>query len=227
MPPLRNDKSTPGRRSGPISPLTIRRLSLYLRLLDGLAGEGVTTVSSRQLSDALGLTAAQVRKDLAQFGQFGRPGVGYEVSGLMDNLRAIFGADEMRRVVLVGVGSLGRALMGYRGFGPKGFDFAAAFDSAAGKVGRKVGNLTVQPMRQLDRTVKATGVTLAVLAVPAEAAQEATNRLCAAGIKGILNFAPIRLEVPDDVSVITVDLAVQLQQLSYFVSSGRVTRRRG
>ena len=221
----RNPKAAANQR-GAISPLTIRRLSLYLRFLDSLAWEGITTVSSRQLSDALGLTAAQVRKDLAQFA-LGRPGIGYKVADLMDKLRGIFGTDKLRDVVLVGAGSLGQALMGYRGFGPKGFRVRAAFDSSPANVGRKITGLTIQPMKELSRTIRSADIRLAVVAVPVDAAQEVTDRLCKAGIKGILNFAPVRLDVPPDVSVITVDLAVQLQQLNYFVSSGRVARHRG
>ncbi len=218
--------SGPTRRNA-ISPLTVRRLSLYLRFLDGLAEQGITTVSSRQLSDALGLTAAQVRKDLAQFGQFGRPGVGYRVAGLMEKLRAIFGTDTLRSVALVGVGSLGRALLRYKGFGPKGFRLSAAFDDAPGKVGRELGGLLVQPMEQLAQAVRKHDMRLAVVAVPAEAAQQVAEQLCRAGIKGILNFAPVKLDVPDGVCVISVDLAVQLQQLSYFVSSGHAACHRG
>jgi len=224
----RNSRPPGADRGGSISPLTVRRLSLYLRSLDNLAAQGITTVSSRQLSDALGLTAAQVRKDLGQFGQFGRAGVGYQVADLMDNLRAIFGTEQLRDVVLVGVGSLGRALMRYRGFGPKGFRLAAAFDNAPAKIGRKLdGGVVVQPMRALARTVRSGGIRLGVVTVPPQAAQAVADRLCRAGVKGILNFAPVKLDVPADVTVIGVDLAVQLQQLSYFVSSGWTARRLG
>ena len=209
----------PARRAAAISPLTVKRLSLYLRCLDNLAGQGMTTVSSRQLGDALGLTAAQVRKDLGQFGQFGRPGVGYNVADLSDKLRTIFGTDKSWNVALVGVGSLGRALLRYRGFRQKGFQLAAALDNAPGKIGRKFGGVVVRPMSRLAQVVKADRIRLAMLAVPAEAAQNVADQLCRAGIKGILNFAPVNLSVPKGVAVIPVDLAVQIEQLSYFVGS--------
>ncbi len=225
----RTSKASPGGRRASISPLTVKRLSLYLRCLDNLAAQGMATVSSRQLGDALGLTAAQVRKDLGQFGQFGRPGVGYHVGDLQDRLRAIFGTDKPWRVAIVGAGSLGRALLRYRGFRRKGFALAAAFDRASGKIGRKFGGVVVQPMARLGQRIRSDGIRLAVLAVPAEAAQDVADQLCRAGIKGILNFAPVNLAVPKDVAVIPVDLAVQIEQLSYFVSSseGNPNARRG
>ena len=213
-------------RTSTISPLTVKRLSLYLRCLDNLAGQGMTTISSRQLGDALGLTAAQVRKDLAQFGQFGRPGVGYQVADLTDKLRVIFGTDKSWNVALVGVGSLGRALLRYRGFRLKGFQLTAAFDRAPGKIGRKFGGVVVQSMSRLAEVVKANQVRLAMLAVPAEAAQDVADQLCRAGIRGILNFAPVNLNVPAGVAVIPVDLAVQIEQLSYFVSSANENNSR-
>jgi len=213
-----NAKEPMGRRAA-ISPLTVRRLSLYLRCLDHLAAEGVTTVSSRQLGDALGLTAAQVRKDLAQFGQFGRPGVGCHIADLAGRLRGIFGTDRRWELALVGVGSLGRALLRYRGFRDKGFHISAAFDTAAGKVGRKYGEVVVQRMSRLASVVAEKGIRLAVLTVPAAAAQDVADQLCRAGIRGILNFAPANLNVPEGVTVVPVDMAAQIEQLSYFVNS--------
>ena len=216
----------PPRRTSAISPLTVKRLSLYLRCLDNLAGQGMTTVSSRQLGETLGLTAAQVRKDLAQFGQFGRPGVGYHVADLTDKLRAIFGTDKLWNIALVGVGRLGRALLTYRGFRLKGFQLTAAFDNAPGKIGRKFGSVVVQPMSRLAQAVETDAIRLAVLAVPAQAAQDVARQLCRAGIRGILNFAPVNLRVPKAVTVIPVDLAAQIEQLSYFVSSANESNSR-
>lgn len=207
-----------GRRQT-ISPHTVRRLSYYLRSLEELAARRQSTVSSRQLADALGLTAAQVRKDLAYFGQFGRPGVGYGVPGLVEHLRAIFGTDKTWNVAVVGAGNLGGALLRYKGFTPKGFRVVAAFDAAPGKTGKRFGDLLVQPMSELAATIEARQIRLVLLAVPAEAAQEVADQLCRAGVKGILNFTPVNLATPPEVAVVPVDLAVQLEQLSYLVNA--------
>ncbi len=206
------------RRTPPAS-LTVKRLSLYLRYVETLAEKGRSTVSSRQLGKALGLTDTQVRKDLSCFGQFGRPGVGYHVGDLVGRLRAILGTDKVWNVAVVGVGSLGRALLRYKGFVGKGFRPAAAFDSAAGKVGKKFGGVVVQPMSELAGAVKKSRIRLAVLTVPAKAAQDVADRLCRAGIRGILNFVPVTLTVPAGVAVVPVDLVVQLEQLSYLVNA--------
>ncbi len=210
--------SDSSRRTLP-APLTVKRMSLYLRHAEALVEKGQSTVSSRQLGKALGLTDTQVRKDLTCFGQFGRPGVGYPVGGLVGRLRAIFGTDRVWNVAVVGVGSLGRALLRYRGFIGKGFRPSAAFDSAAGKIGKKFGGVAVQPMSELVGTVKKSRIRLAILAVPANVAQDVADRLCRAGIRGILNFAPITLTVPAGVALVPVDLAVQLEQLSYLVNA--------
>lgn len=208
-------------RSDRISPLAVKRLSLYLRCLEELAQQDQTTVSSRQLAKALGLTDAQVRKDLAYFGQFGRPGVGYAVQDTVTRLRVIFGTQKDWEVAVVGVGSIGRALLGFKGFGQRGFRLAAAFDKDPAKIGRKIGGVLVQSAGELAATVRKKRIRLTVLAVPAQAAQEVAEALCRAGVKGILNFAPVRLNVPDDVAVVPVDLGSLLQQLSYFVTAAQ------
>jgi len=215
-----------GERRGGVSPITVKRLSLYLRQLEELAEDGRSTISSRQLSKALGLTDAQVRKDLAYFGQFGRPGVGYQVAELADHLRSIFGTDRISHVAVVGVGNLGSALLRYRGWMTKGFRVVAAFDSAASKIGRKFGNITVQPMSKLAAAARAGHIRLAILAVPAAVAQKVADEVCRAGIEGILNFAPITLSLPPEVAVIPVDLAVQLEQLSYLANPSNSQRKR-
>ena len=211
-------------RGKPSPSPTVRRLSLYLRRLEELADGGHNTVSSRQLGGSLSLTDAQVRKDLAHFGQFGRPGVGYYVAELAEHLRKILGTDEVRNVAVIGVGSLGRALLGHRGFLKKGFRLAAAFDTDPAKVGKTFGAVQVQPMDELAQAVRSGRFSLALLAVPTEAAQAITDVLCDAGIRGILNFAPVRLIVPKSVAVVPVDLAVQLEQLSY--AAGSLTGKR-
>lgn len=198
----------------------VHRLSLYLRELEGLAGRGVDKISSRQIARDLHVTAAQVRKDLAYFGQFGRPGVGYRVQPLCEELRRILGTDHTWNVIVVGAGDLGRALLRYRGFRRKGFHLVAAFDVAGSKVGRKVGSVSVHHIDEMPRIVREDDVKLAVVAVPADAAQKVTDRLCRAGVRGILNFAPATLETPDGVAVGPVDLAAHLEQLSF--RAGRV-----
>ncbi len=213
----RKGRPTNTSRRERISPLTVARLSLYLRHLEELAAQGQSMVSSRQLGDALGLTDVQVRKDLASFGQFGRPGVGYEVNGLVGRLREIFGTERVWDVAVVGVGSIGRALLAFKGLVKKGFHVAAAFDKDPRKIGKRVSGVLVRPMTELAVTVRRKGIRLAVLAVPASAAQEAAEDLCQAGIKGILNFSPVRLNLPDHVAVVPVDLAAKLQQLNYFI----------
>jgi redox-sensing transcriptional repressor len=200
----------------------VQRLSLYLRRLEKLARDGVAKISSRDLADYLHLTAAQVRKDLAYFGQFGRAGVGYRVEPLIDELRHILGTDRTWRVVVVGAGDLGRALLRYRGFRSKGFEIVGAFDTAADKVGQKFGNVTVRHTDELEEVISENDVKLGVVAVPTDAAQQIADRLCQAGVKGILNFAPTTLQTPRDVAVGPVDLAATLEQLSFRVSSGSI-----
>ena len=200
----------------------VRRLSLYLRQLDAFAADDRPTVSSRDLGTALGLGDAQVRKDLAAFGSFGQPGVGYRTADLAARLRAILGTDRTWRVVLVGAGNIGRALLAYRRFADKGFELAAVVDVDPRLAGRKVGGVAVRPAAELAAVVAEHDARLAVLAVPANAAQAAADALVAAGVAGILNFAPIRLDVPPGVSVRDIDLAAQLEQLAFQVGSAEI-----
>jgi len=196
----------------------VRRVSLYVRTLERLARENVATVSSGQLARELRLTAAQVRKDLAYFGQFGRPGVGYRVGALLAELRRVLGTDRRWRVALVGAGDLGRALLRYKGFREKGFDIVAAFDVASAKIGRRVGGVPIFSLDALAETVQQEQIRLAILTVPTSEAQGVADRLCRAGIQGILNFAPILLETPDCVPSRPVDLAAGLEQLAFHVN---------
>lgn len=205
----------------------MRRLSLYLRSLEDLARDRVEKVSSRLLAESLHITAAQLRKDLAYFGQFGRPGVGYHVAALINELRHILGTDRTWRVVVVGAGDLGRALLRYRGFRSKGFELVGAFDVAEDKIGQQFGQVQVRHVSELERVVSQHGVRLAVITTPVSAAQNIADILCRAGVKGILNFAPTMLETPPDVAVSAVDLAATLEQLSFRVqsrSSGNTTQ---
>ncbi len=199
----------------------VKRLSLYLRGLHELAQEGVKNVSSRSLAKMLNVTAAQVRKDLTYFGQFGRSGVGYRVEPLMDELRHILGTDQTRPVVVVGTGNLGRALLRHKEFLARGFKIVGAFDVAPNKIGRKFGKVIVQHIDEMPKVLKEHDVKLGVIATPPEAAQSVADALCAAGVKGIMNFAPTTLQTPPDVTVRPVDLAATLEQLSFNVHAQR------
>ena len=196
----------------------VRRLSLYLRQLEAFKKKGRRTISSKQLGESLNLTDAQVRKDLAYFGQFGHPGIGYRVDELTGRLRHILGTDRIWNVLLIGAGNLGRALLAYRGFAAKGFQIVAVFDTDLSKVGQKIGDFVIQSPSELVRIIQQHQIRLGIIAVPAEAAQEVADRLVAAGIRGLLNFAPITLNVPPTVAINSVDLAVQLEQLVFQVN---------
>lgn len=209
----------------PIPAPAIHRISLYLRRLDDLARQGTAKISSKGLAEHLHTTAAQVRKDLAYFGQFGRPGVGYCVGPLMAELRHILGTDKTWGVVVVGSGHLGRALLRYRGFQSRGFEFVAAFDVSPRRVGKKYGHVAVRHIDELPEVVKTHNVRLGVIATPAAAAQQVADILCQAGIKGILNFAPTTLHTPAEVAVGAVDLATRLEQLSFRINSALAGQR--
>lgn len=197
---------------------TVKRLSLYLRELESLEEAGQQTISSKQLGDALGLTDAQVRKDLAYFGQFGHPGIGYRIAELISQLRKILGTDRQWNAAIVGAGNIGRALMPYARFRRKGFEIVAVFDADARVVGKEVAGHRVRPMSDLPALVKERNILIGIVAVPVSAAQSVANALIQAGVKGILNFAPVRLDVNDRVSVVSVDFLVSLEQLAFQIS---------
>jgi redox-sensing transcriptional repressor len=198
----------------------IKRLSLYLRQLEVFKRAERKTISSKQLGESLGLTDAQVRKDLAYFGQFGHPGIGYSVDELIGKIRHILGTDRVWNVLLVGAGNLGRALAAYNGFTAKGFNLVAVFDADPSKVGKTHGGFTIQGLSELKSTIEEKSIRLAIVAVPAEAAQAVVDELIAAGVRGILNFAPTSISVPPNIAINAVDLAVQLEQLSFQVNVG-------
>jgi redox-sensing transcriptional repressor len=198
---------------------TVRRLSLYLRFLDDFEGQGIETVSSEALAQRGGTTSAQVRKDLSFFGSFGKRGLGYYVPELAQRLRQILGLGRRYRVAMVGAGKIGSALVQYRGFSQRGFDIVAIFDNDPAKVGTRWNGLVVQPVERLEEECRAQQVDMAVLVTPAEAAQPVADRIVALGIKAILNFAPLQLNVPDDVVVKTVNLALELETLSYALTN--------
>lgn len=209
-----------GTRPAVIPAPAVRRLSLYLRHLESLLRTDHKTISSKQLGDALKLTDAQVRKDLAYFGQFGSPGVGYAVSELVPRLRGILRTDRPWNVLLVGIGNLGAALAAYRGFEKKGFQLVAVFDRDAQNVGRPVASLpgvTVQPMDEVAETVRRLEIRLGIIAVSSDGAQWVADRLAEAGVLGLVNFAPVTISMSPGIAVSSVDLAVQLEQLSFQV----------
>ena len=203
-----------------IPPMTVRRLSTYYRILRALEAQGDTEpLSSERMSHLTGFTAAQVRRDLAYFGSFGKPGVGYDIAGLQQSLRSILGIDRRWPIALIGVGNLGTALLSYRGFVTQGFHIVAAFDSDATKHGRRFGNIVVRPMEELPRAVREQHVSMAIVAVPAAEAQRVVDEAVAAGIKGILNFAPVMLHVPRAVHLQSVDLSIEIEYLSYLLTN--------
>lgn len=198
----------------------VSRLSLYLRELQHWQREGKETVSSTQLGKLLGFTDAQVRKDLAYFGQFGYPGIGYKCQELIDAIRSILGTDRSWPVALVGCGHLGRALMGYKGFQQQGFDIVAAFDSDPKKIGEPLGEMRIADIKNFLEIADKLSIRLVILSVPAAVAQRGAEALVDSGITGILNFAPVTLSLPNHVRVIGVDLAIEFEQLAFAVVKG-------
>lgn len=201
-----------------ISELTTNRLSVYLRCLRELAAEGVKTVSSDGLAKKFHLNSAQIRKDLAYFGEFGVRGVGYTVESLRDHLTKILGLDEEHRVAIIGAGRLGTALADYYGFKQSNFTVVALFDADAEKIGQKVGDVEVFDIKNFSDVVKKATIDVAVIAVPAEFAQDVLEQITKAGIKAVMNFAPVPLKIKGDVKLKTVDLTISLESLSYFLA---------
>jgi len=205
--------------SDAISELTTNRLSVYLRCLNTLDVTGVRTVSSRALAEQFHLNAAQIRKDLAYFGEFGVRGVGYYVRELRRHLRQILGIDRSVRVAIMGAGNLGLALADYPGFRDEGFEIAALFDTTRDKIGQSSrSGVAIHDTREFRTVVRREQITIAVIAVPTDAAQGVVNTVVAAGIKAILNFSPGALQVPPDVKLKSVDLTVSLESLSFFLA---------
>ena len=191
------------------------RLPEYLRALHGLAEAGYDTVSSDALAAAAGVNSAKLRKDLSYLGSYGTRGVGYDVALLIEQIEFVLGLTQRRAVALVGVGNLGQALAGYAGFASRGFRIAALFDADPNRIGKKINGLVVRHIDELADVVAEEAITIGVIATPASAAQSVADRLVAAGVRSILNFAPCVLSVPDGVDVRKVDLAIELQILSF------------
>lgn len=196
---------------------TIYRLSVYLRCLQRLKANDIRTVSSEALAKAARVKSTQLRKDLTYFGQFGTRGLGYDVEQLSKMISDLLGTNSLQPVILIGVGNLGLALLSYKGFEQEGFEIIAAFDLDANRKRDKAGTTPIYPMERMAETVQKRGVKMAIITVPASGAQEVANQLIQAGITGILNFAPMVLHVPDDVMVNNVNLAIELENLSYFI----------
>ena len=206
----------------PVSELTTNRLSVYLRCLNSLDAAGVKTISSQALAEQFHLNAAQIRKDLANFGEFGVRGVGYYVKELRAHLRQILGVDRRIRVAIMGAGNLGLALADYAGFRDEGFEIAALFDTQHEKIGqRSRGGVPILDVRTFRRTVRRERIAIAVIAVPAPSAPAVLKEVVDAGIKAVLNFSPGTLKVPPDVKVKSVDLTVSLESLSFFLAQGQ------
>lgn len=203
-----------------ISDSAVRRLSLYLRALRELERQGGRIVASRDLARRCGATSAQIRKDLSLFGSFGKRGRGYSVGELVSTLEEILGLRRRWRVAVVGVGKIGSALMGYRDLASRGFDLVAAFDTAPSKVGARVGEVEVSPLARLEAVVAEREVEIGIVTTPPEAAQEVAERLWSAGVRAVLNFAPVELAAPEGAALRTVDVVLELEGLSYELTAG-------
>ena len=213
-------KATSGKTNGDqVSELTTNRLSVYLRCLNTLEEAGVLAISSQALAEQFHLNAAQIRKDLAYFGEFGVRGVGYYVRDLKRHLRQILGLDRNLRVAIIGAGNLGLALADYPGFRQEGFEILALFDTLSAKVGQQSrGGVPIHAVADLKKIARRDGISIAVIAVPAPSAQVVVNQVVAAGIKAVLNFSPGTLDVPPGVKMKSVDLTVSLENLSFFLA---------
>ena len=218
---MRGESSGNIRKRDGISEATIRRLSNYYRILEELLWEEVATISSEDLARRYGTTSAQVRKDFSSFGSFGRRGLGYRVQGLKENIAAILGIDRSWQIVLVGAGHLGHALFQYDEFHKQGFHIAAVFDINPKKIGGKWEGVIIQPMSEFTATVEKLGVKIGVIAVPPASGQSVADRMVDAGVKGILNFSPVKLGAPEQVFIRNVNLSIAMESLSYSLSKGK------
>jgi redox-sensing transcriptional repressor len=216
--------NSPNKRKAPneqVSELTTNRLSVYLRCLTQLENAGVETISSQSLAEQFNLNAAQIRKDLAYFGEFGVRGVGYYVKDLRRHLRQILGLDRKLRVAVMGAGNLGLALADYPGFRREGFEIVALFDVADSKIGEESkSGVPIHDIRELKKIARKDRIDIAVIAVPAESAQPVLDQVVEAGIKAVLNFSPGTLKTPPDVKLKSVDLTVSLESLSFYLAQG-------
>lgn len=204
--------------SSTIPDIVISRLPIYLRALDRLAQEGHEVTSSHELGKRLGISSAQIRKDLSHFGGFGKQGTGYKIEYLKAQLQQVLHVDREWEVALVGAGDLGSAVARYRGFAERGFHITHVFDSASDKINKQVGAFTIRPITELAKTINKHGIKLAMIAVPAENAQAVADLLIEAGVRAILNYAPINLNVPENVHVQYIDPVIHLQRMTYYLA---------
>jgi redox-sensing transcriptional repressor len=202
----------------PVPEVVIRRLPIYARALANLRDEGISVVSSLDLGRRLGMTPAQIRKDLSYFGEFGKQGTGYDVRYLLAEIRHILGLERNWAMIVVGVGRLGHAIASYNGFEPQGFEIAGLFDADPGKVGQQVGHLKIAHLDDAPRLIRERNVQIAIVAVPAPQGQAVVDRLVDAGITAILNYAPVAVHVPDHVRVEQIDPIVGLQSMTYYLA---------
>ena len=200
-----------------IPDIVISRLPVYLRALERLSQEGQEVTSSHELGKHLGISSAQIRKDLSHFGGFGKQGTGYRIAYLKEQLRQVLHVERDWEVALVGAGDLGSAVARYRGFANRGFHIACIFDSAPEKVGKRIGDFPIQPMSDLRAEISRRGIQIAMIATPAEGAQEVADELIAGGVRAILNYAPINLNVPADIHVQYIDPVIHLQRMTYYL----------
>jgi redox-sensing transcriptional repressor len=207
-----------------IPEVVIERLPVYARALAVLQARGLEVVSSQDLGDQLGVTPAQIRKDLSYFGRFGKQGRGYSVNRLMEELRQILGLDRTWSMVLVGVGQLGRAIIQYGGFGPQGFHVVEAFDASPDQIGEQIGPLLVRNVSELPDVLRRTHIDIGIVAVPAARAQDVITTLVEGGIKAILNYAPIAPQVPPGVHIRQIDPVLALQSMTYYLKGNESWR---
>ncbi|MBM3125334.1 MAG: redox-sensing transcriptional repressor Rex [Chloroflexi bacterium] len=200
-----------------IPDIIIGRLPVYLRALQRMSDKGLKTTSSQELGEHVGISAAQIRKDISQFGEFGKQGTGYSIPFLLDKLKEILKVDRIWDVVVVGAGDIGHAVANYQGFKNRGFRITMIFDNDKGKVGNQIGEFTVEDTEGMVERIKSTGVKVAMLTVPAAAAQTAAEKLVQAGVKAILNYAPINLNVPSSVKVQYIDPSTHLQRMTFYL----------
>lgn len=200
-----------------IPDIIIGRLPVYLRALQRMSDTGLKTTSSQELGERVGISAAQIRKDISQFGEFGKQGTGYSIEYLIDKLREILKVDRIWDVVVVGAGDVGRAIANYQGFRDRGFHVVAIFDNDKAKVGQIMGGFKVEDTEEMIERVRSLGVKIAMLTVPVSAAQSAADQLIEAGVKAILNYAPISLNVPNYVKVQHIDPSTHLQRMTYYL----------
>lgn len=201
-----------------IPDIVIGRLPVYLRALTRLAVEGHEVTSSHELGRRLGISSAQIRKDLSHFGGFGKQGTGYQIAYLVEQLRQVLKVDQEWEVAVIGAGDLGTALLHYKGFSDRGFRIACVFDNSPQKIGKKIGEFDIHAIDDMQIVIQERGIKIAMIAVPAEKAQEVADKLIEAGVRAILNYAPMTLNVPPDVKVQYIDPVVQMQRMTFYLT---------